>query len=278
MKYFRKFSRARVQRKRGVRKAGYKRKYTRPSRSFAKKVQSVINKNAEDKQAWICNNNTGANNLILFNSGIASSGDIMDIVPVIGNGNLDYQRVADEIRVKHMQIKGYLNLSINSTTDQTSKRVAVRLMVIQPKRFNNYDDIVSNAGTWMPTLLKKGGSQTAFTGYISDLYAPINTDEITKYYDRVFYLSQDLYVEKGGSTVSAISFQSVKDTIRFFNIKIKTRNKLLRYDAGQSAGNRPTNWSPILVLGYAHLDGSTPDSVTTQVGLQYDSQLIYQDI
>ena len=42
-------------------------------------------------------------------------------------------------------------------------------------------------------IVKKKGTQTAFTGVVSDLYAPINNDAITTYYDKLIYI-QNPYI------------------------------------------------------------------------------------
>lgn len=274
MKYFRKSVRGRNYRKRGVRRARPVRK-AKPSRAFTKAVQKIINKNAEDKIAFT----TSGNSLISFNSAISATGDVMQIMPNISYGNFEGNRVGDEIRAKKFQVKGYLNLAVDTTLSSSNKRIAVRLLVVQPKRYGTYADIAGNAGVWMPTLLKKGNTQTGFTGVISDLWAPINTDEITKYYDRVIYMSQDNIFQNTGSTAPTQQIaQNIQNTIKFFTVNLPTRNRKLLYDNSSDAGLQPTNFQPVLVLGYVHLDGSSPDSVETQVGLQYDATLHYQDM
>lgn len=274
MKYARRphYRRARkyIRRRRAARKA------TKPSRSFVKKVQKIIHKDAESKMAYT---STG-DSLVNFNSGITNANDIQVVLPSIGNGSSDSQRIGDEIRAQSLSIKGYINLAVDLTENYLpNRRVAVRLMVVSPKRFPNMDDAYSNWNSWYSALLKKGGTQTAFTGLLSDLYAPINTDEITKYYDRVIYVSQDYWkTNVGTTTVSSQSMMNIQNTIKFFKINIRCRNKKLRYDPGASSNLRPTNWGPILLLGYVHLDGSAPDVASTQVGLCFDSVLTYEDI
>lgn len=274
MKYARRphYRRARkyIRRRRTTRKAA------KPSRSFVKKVQKIIHKDAETKQAYT----SLGDSLINFNSTINSANDMQLILPQIGQGSADNQRIGDEIRAQRLSVKGFINLAVDLTENTLpNRRVAVRMMVVSPKRFPNIDDAYTNWNSWYTSLLKKGGTQVAFTGLLSDLYAPINTDEITKYYDRVFYLSQDYWkTNVGTTTVSSQSMMNISKTIKFFKFTMKLRNKKLRYDAGVSSNLRPTNFGPFLLLGYVHLDGSSPDVVTTQVGLSYDAILDYEDM
>ena len=67
------------------------------------------------------------------------------------------------------------------------------MMIVSPKHYTAYSAILANSTQWLNTLLKKGGTQTAFTGVVSDLYAPINNDAITTYYDKLIYI-QILYI------------------------------------------------------------------------------------
>lgn len=259
----------RVYRKRNVAK-----KVATPSKSFVKKVKNVLRAEVETKQAY---HSTG-DSLVYFNSGINSSADLQKIMPNIASGTADNQKIGDEIRAKKITIKGHMFMAPDTTTSSANKRIAVRMMIIQPKRFPNQDDSYTNFSSWYGQLLKKGGTQTAFVGNISDLYADINTEDITCYYDKRFYLSQDnIFQLVGSSTPTQHIAQNIQNTVKFFNITLPLRNRLLKYDASVSSNLLPTNYGPVLVLGYAHLDGSGGDTVDTQVGLCYDCTIHYED-
>lgn len=243
---------------------------------FKKKVLSVIHAQTEDKVAY-----TGTGDaLVYFNSGITSSGDIMKIVPNITNNASDSGRIGDELRAKSLHVKGALIMAQNLSQNTTSPiRIAVRLMVVQPKRYNSFADIQANYSTWNSALLKKGGTQSNFTGTLSDLWAPINEDEITKYYDKVYYMDQPYLFSQNftGASTSSPSEFTVHNTVKMFNIKIRCRNKKLQYDPASDSAALPTNWNPVLILGYTHLDGSSADLVNTQVALTYDSMFYFED-
>lgn len=247
---------------------------SKPNSKFVKMVEKVIHKDVEDKIAF----RSSGNSLIFFNSGVTSASDIQTVLPLVQNGYNGYQRVGDELRAKRLNIKGYLSLGNDTSTSFGKKRVGVRMMIVSPKRFPNTDDAYANFSNWAGTLLKKGTIVSAFNGDIADLMAPINRDEITVYYDRVHYLSQDnIYQYVNTTNVGGQQNQNIRNTIKFFNIKIPLRNKLLRYDTVASSGTLPTNFGPMLLLGYCHLDGSAADVVDTQVGLQYDTYFSFED-
>jgi len=69
----------------------------------------------------------------------------------------------------------------------------------------------------------------------------------------------------------------LKNTIKFFNFSLKVKNKLLRYDSAVGSDVEPTNYAPFICLGYTFLDGTSPDTVSTNVSLSYDSVLTYED-
>lgn len=245
-------------------------------KSFRKKVLSVIHKESEDKCAY---GSTG-NSLVMFNSGVSSSsGDVMQLVPSIAVGTADNQRIGDEIRAKSLHIKGALVMSVDAQLNvTTSKRIAVRIMVVQPKRYNCLSDIQTNYALWTAGLLKKGGTQSSFTGLLSDLWAPINTDEITKYYDKVVYMTQPyLGTNSGTTSVNTVTPVDLIKTTKFFNIKLPCRNRKLRYDPQSDNDLQPTTYNPVMLIGYTHLDGSSADIIGTQVGLTYDAMMYYED-
>jgi len=236
------------------------------SRAFRVAVQKVVSRVAESKLAF--HSITAVN----YNSGINVTGDAPRVLPSITQGTGDSNRIGDQLKSQSLTVKGAIvyNPSTGQYGTYANARLGVRMMIVQPRNFSNIDDVQSNAAAWMALLLKKGSSTAAFTGVLSDLWAPINSDFIIKYYDKVFYLDAPYQQTAVGSTLMGRS-------TKMFSIKLKTRNKILRYDQNVSSGASPTNYAPVLLLGYAHMDGSSPDTLTTAVQLSYDSVFTYED-
>jgi len=247
-------------RRRGLKRAGGRYK----SKAFSKAVTSIIHKQAETKQIFTSINN------VAFNSGINSSGDIQPILANVGQTVADNGRIGDQIRAQSLTIKGAINTNL-TYQGYSQCRLGVRLMVVQPKSYGSLSSMQAYATTWMATLLKKGGTTTNFSGVMSDLWSPINTDAITKYFDKVFYVNTP-YV------ATSVGDLSTYNSVKFFNKTFKLRNKLIKYDASIDSGVTPTNYNPVVLLGYVHLDGSSPDTLTTQVLLSYDAIMSYEDM
>lgn len=150
-------------------------------------------------------------------------------------------------------------------------------MIVSLKTRPGYYD-ATGASAQLSSLLKKGGTTTGFTGLLSDVFCPINTDLFTVHHDRRFYLNQSFINVIGASAPSTTIVQDVKNTVKFFNFNVKCKNKVLKYDSAIGSGIYPTNFGPFMLLGYANLDGSTDSALTTPLGLQYDSVLRFEDI
>lgn len=241
----------------------------RARNTFNKRVLAVIKKQTEDKMAY--SSNSG---VTMFNSGINSNADCQRIVPNISNGNTDYQRIGDQIRAQSFRLKGYLEMAVDpsiSGSSASNRRLGVRMMVVTPKSFQNVNFAEANSSYWLPSLLKKGGTSVGFSGAVSDLFAEINTDIVTVHYNKVSYMTQPVIY---GTLQGMLD---ISKTVKFFNINIKCKNKLLKYDANIDSALTPVNFAPILLIGYCLLDGTSPDTLSTRVGCMYETIFKYED-
>lgn len=236
------------------------------SRAFRLAVNKVVQRDIETKQSF---HSVTATN---YNSGINVIGDAPRVLPSVTQGTGDSNRIGDQLKSQSLTVKGAIvyNPSTGQYGTYANARLGVRMMIVQPRQYSNLDDVQSNAAAWMSLLLKKGSSAVGFSGILSDLWAPINSDYIIKYYDKVHYLDAPYQATAVGSTLMGRS-------TKMFSIKLKTRNKILKYDSNVSSGAQPTNYAPVLLLGYVHMDGSSPDTLTTAIQLSYDSVLNYED-
>lgn len=243
----------------------------KPSKALTKAVQRIIHKDAETKQAY-----NGIQDLA-FNSGINSTGDCQVLIANITQGTGDNARIGDQIRAQKLTMKGFINtrFSYGTNTYYQACRLGVRLMVVQPKAYSGLTAILANATIWQAALLKKGGTTVGFTGTQSDLFADINSDAITTYYNKVFYITQPWANTTVGS--AGTSPLMPVNSCKFFSKTFNLKNKLLKYDTNFDSGLTPVNYNPIVLLGYCLIDG-TADSVNTAVALSYDSYLYFEDV
>lgn len=253
-------------------------KKVKPSKNLTKAVDQIIKKRAEPKEAWT----TSGNSLVQFNSSIDNTSEMLLVVPSLVENAEDNGRVGDQVTMRSLKISGYLKFGVNSGSSAeflndvtTFPHVIARLFVVSLKIRSNYQDAIGTA-TFLSSLLKKGGTTAAFTGVLSDIYAPVNTDLFTVHHDKKFYLSQDFINSQGASIPSQYMVQNVRDTVKFFSLSMKCKNKKLIYD-DYTSSNQPTNYAPIMLLGYAYLDGSAPDNLNSRLGLHYSTVMTYDD-
>lgn len=241
--------------------------------NFVKAVKAVINSQSEDKIAY----HSSGSSLVMFNSGIDSTGDMLQLIPNIVKGTDVNERIGDSLTAKSLNVRGYLKLNTNDIIDGTKlPSVVARVMIVSLKYRKSYTD--SLYAYPLGGLLKKGGTTTSFSGLISDLNAPINRDLFTVHHDRKFYLNQSFMATPQGTTfASTIVATDIKNTVKFFNFNIKCKGKKLRYDSYIGNDIQPTNFNPIMLIGYSYLDGSTPDSVSTNLGVQYQADFSFED-
>lgn len=239
--------------------------------AFKKKVLKVLNSQSETKMAY--HEKTWTD----FNSSIAVPGDAMRIVPFVNEGTGEASRVGNRTRLKSLTLRGILQM-IPQTNVNTydNRKIAVRMMIVTPKSFPNWDQAGNNTATWMPYLLKKGATTTSFTGDVNDIYAPINSDAFITHYNKVFFLNQS-----GIFQTTAVGVASVDQSnlTRFWRKTFTFKNKLLKYDDTIGLGQTPSNWGPVLILGYALTDPSaSPDTLTTRVRFNFSSCMKFEDV
>lgn len=241
--------------------------------NFVRQVKQVMSSMTESKQAF----HSSGDSLTMCNSGVNSAGDMFQILPNIADGVLPSQRIGNQIRAQSLNVRGYLKLNINDVTDSTKlPTVIARVMVVTMKARPCYYDATGTPAT-LATLLKKGGTTVGFTGVLSDIYSPINRDAFTVHYDKKFYLNQSYINVIGASAPSTTIVQDVRNTVKFFKFNVKCKNRVLKYDEDIGSDLLPSNFGPFLLVGYSYLDGSAVDTLSTNLGIQYDSVFTYED-
>lgn len=244
----------------------------KPIKTFTKMVNQVIQSKAEDKQTF----HTSGSSLLLFNSAISVVGDMLQVMPGMIKGINENERIGEKVMGKSLSVRGHVMLpTINRGIEEPGvSNVICRLFCVSLKSKSLFTDAI---GTSVPlqSLLLKGGAATGFTGLLSDIYAPVNRNIFTVHYDKKFYLSQD-YINTLGAATTGIVSVNTREAVKFFNFQVKCK-QVMKYDDSQATGTYPVNFAPIMLLGYSFLDGSAPDTISTNVGMCYDTIFTYED-
>lgn len=238
----------------------------RSSRAFNRKVRSVLFRTAETKQVRLNGSTTG------WNSGINSAADQVLILPSIAQGTQDYQRVGSKCQAIRLRFVLYAQLTWLSGST-TNTRCGVRVLIWSPKAIKSNTNIVNITSS----LFRVGnGASGYFDGTPNSIFADVNNDYITTYYDKVHIVSQPYIRYDGGA--SSVNTALAADLSKSY-FKVRLNKKLRRVLTFDSPGDsNPTNMVMYLSVGYGWLDGGTADTLSTNINGFWNSTLDFKDI
>lgn len=237
-------------------------------RAIKQMINKSIDSKVETKQAYHTLTPTN------FNSAISGAGDCLRLIPNIAQGTDGHTRLGDYIEPQSLKLNMILQMLPQDSAQTASVcKLCARVMIVTPKGFPNWATAYGSTATWLPQLLKKGGTTVGFTGDISDLYAPYNVEAITCHYNKLFFFNQPW---ASNAAAGAVTFDQ-SHLVKFVNKTIKLKGKKWHYSADVDSGLTPVDAGYFLLVGYAFVDGTSPDTISTRVRVQYDTVLNYQD-
>lgn len=232
-------------------------------RGLTRVVRSIVNRTQETKYVT-CPVEIN----VAHNSAMGQS-DQFRVMPAVGPGTGDFQRVGDTIRPTGLWLRGVIAMNTS-----TIKPLAVRILCLQ---FKGNKTWTAAQNAWSTNSdyknLLKYNTETGsadnleFTGNQQDLFMPVNREMFDVLGDRTLKLTGHL---NNTATESA-----PHGTLsRSFAMKIRTP-PVIRYS--NSTTTEPQNFAPFFTVGYSYLDGTAPDTVTTAVIANVYAQLYYKD-
>lgn len=259
-------------------KKNVKRAY-RPRKPRAKKSTKVpialksyvdrsLSRNTETKFSSVTYTHT------TFNSGINAVADIISILPQITLGTGQTNRIGHKISPVRLEITGYVTYTTDSYND--ARMLGGRLFVYQDKTLKSYaNDSIQNFN-----LLNLGGTSSSFTGTAMNYISPHNTDLFKFFMDKKMVFLKPFGITNNTATPSASTNITGMDKSLFQPFKLVLTKKHLPanlvYDTVDSA-SYPTNFAPKMALGYCDLLNYNPDTVPTQLGMEFCATLYYKD-
>ena len=223
----------------------------------------AIHKNEETKIVCVEQNYT------LYNSGISSNTEMSNVLPPVPNDTTASGRIGDSIRPVKLVIRGVM--SYNSYNLLDSQMIISRMFLVQQKGIRD-----ANQKTSVSTsLLQFGATNTTFTGALLDITRPQNTDLFTFFADKKHIFLKPYGIN--GTTAAGNMTSSDKSLVKYFTITLTQKQlpAVLKY-SGSSSTN-PSNFLPLLCVGYSYANNGSPDVATTQIGISYTSTLYYKD-
>lgn len=258
------------------------RKGSKNSKRFEKNVKAIVREEMqeelEDKVAVIGFNDVNIPTAAIPNGDVSSSANITRIFPLISQGDGQYnERVGNEIRLKHLDIKMLLNYGLAdlSTATNEDAAVGVRVMILRQKDQNSAAGAVSDfQGN---KLLENGlttGAPAQFTGETFNLCQKINREQFSVRYDKVHYLEATYRQSTGGATTVSQSFFPPRT--RMISKRLTFGKRGLKLTFGDGASTDPTNFPYLMVIGYASTVSSTVPS-NNILRYSYSANATYTD-
>lgn len=141
-----------------------------PKATFAKNVLSVLNRQRELK----CVFRPTAPNLTVDNTILQT--DLLQLLPDIGQGTNEFQRIGNTIMLKKLVVRGYYMMNYPSS-GSIDRRVCLRHMVLKQKNCNSADQLINGGASFLNnTILEQA---TPYYGNISSFMTPINKTAFT---------------------------------------------------------------------------------------------------
>lgn len=186
----------------------------------------------------------GFNNNPAVNTGYSNT---TCIIPQIGQGTLNNQKVGNVVIPKSCVVRGYLNalpITANGGTNPYPnvpfyvKVIVYRLKVNMTSNFN--EDIMDDAGAYVP-----------FSGFIDDLLLPLNTEKYAIAYNKTFKLQ----APPGTAGTNTNSNIGSIPTAKMFKVNLlKHLPKKLKYT---DTSLDPTNARWFISAGIVPCDGNS---------------------
>ena len=251
-----------------LRKKAPKRRPT-ARKPLAKMVKQIVLRNQETKQ--ISNQYT----LTAFNSGINGAGDQMTVMPPIGLGTGQYQRIGSSIKPVKLVIRGYIQYK--SDANAGARMIGVRQFCYSDRTVSTYNTNTLAGGNYQ--LLDTGSSSGNFTGTTLNFNTPHNADQFKFYADKKHVIMKPYGLTNTLSPTASTELTAVdKSMYKPFVITIPASKMpaSLKYDDTNSL-TQPVNFAPFLSVGYCDLLGYTADTTATQIVMTWVSTLYYKD-
>lgn len=239
---------------------------------FAQKVRNVLMRNAETK--FVRDENISVNTT--FNSQVTGFADFYRCFPQVSQGTLSAQRIGQ--RVTPVSITTRVNISFN-ITDALSRDIEVHVWYLNNKQQKSVLAASGTAGYNITNgfilqgaaeLLDNGdGTNTPFIGDFLSTTKPINKDQwsVIKHYR--------VHLYKGAGTSN--NNQTANNEKRHVSLTTRLPVHQLIYDA--QTDTLPTNYCPVMCIGYRYLDGTPPDTgLNGVIEVQSASQMYFKDV
>jgi len=258
--------------------------YYRPKKNFDKSVKDIVRKELseelEEKQAIVEYSAVPLLSAIPMGAVINGGGNFFKLMPEIsqstagGAGKAYNERVGNEIRLKSINIDGFLTFASNRTLNLTNSKLAVRVMILRSKEINDQELLFDNMPT--DTLLRNGdfsssglAGPTNFTGVPLDSIRDLNRDTFAVRYDTVHSLNANTAL----SGTTSVTTTYTPSGLKMFQHKLTFGKNGLKLKYSSNADKQPNNMPYFCVIGISSMaDNAVPSNNIVEATFQMTSR------
>lgn len=242
--------------------------------TFDQRVKNIVMEELQDEleeKYAITDYSSDLNAVIPAGIVVNGAGNFFKILPDIsqstagGAGKAYSERVGNEIRLKEIDITGFLTFKPDAVlpVDYKNGKLAVRVMILKAKEFNSAKEAFQS----MPTFdllrfgLQNGTSGTDnYDAFPLSSFRDINRDAFSVRYDNVVYLTAPVQVP--GTNLSGDSaFGLVPSSAKIFRKKLTFGKKGLKLNYTNTNDVEANNFPYFMVVGYSSMTmNAAPDA------------------
>jgi len=180
-------------------------------------------------------------------------------------------RIGDQISPTSLKVHAIVSLG-NAVVRCTD--IIVNFYVFTLKDAKSLDTVQSADSALPSRFLDTGdGGFNSFNGNAWDLDLPVNRSQFNLLHKRSFRLSKGFGYLNGTGTAGD-SVTGASTTCKHLHFDIPTPS-VLKYLL--DTDSKPQNFCPVMAVGYAHADGTSPDTALQDLQVSWRANLFYKD-
>jgi len=212
--------------------------------------------------------------------------DILQLIPDVGQGINDWQRIGQRINPVSLTVKGAIRIALGylgQTAPLAVKNVSVYIYVLQHVSLKSYTDLRLN-NNFAQLLDTHDGTTTQFNGEALSPHLPVNTENYRLLARKKVTLK---YAGSAGVSPVAGNYSIANAHTWYSNYKFnltKHLPKRLIYPEAAAAAlppsalDQPTNSSIFMCMGYVSDLNTVPADVNSNIEQTYVAQMKYKDM
>lgn len=163
-------------------------------------------------------------------------------------------RIGNEINLKSLDIKGFVNYGAERALSEVNSKVAVRIMILRSRKQNDLESTFTSMPT--DTLIRFGNfaagtpnGAATYDGFPLDAFREINRDTFAVRYDKTIYLAADRVV----SGTTSVTTTYTPSGLKMFSKRLDFGKNGLKLKYSLQGDTEANNFPYFMVIGYSSM-------------------------